>query len=40
MFVKPADVSGLQYNQLSSLPPGLSLGNNSLNEAIPVEIGR
>ncbi|CAL0302207.1 unnamed protein product [Lupinus luteus] len=40
VFANAKNVSLLQYNQLSKLPPALYLGNNSLNGSIPGEIGR
>ncbi|XP_061359238.1 tyrosine-sulfated glycopeptide receptor 1-like [Gastrolobium bilobum] len=39
LFANANNVSQLQYNQLSNLPPAIYLGHNSLNDSIPTEIG-
>ncbi|KAL6496895.1 hypothetical protein OROGR_028824 [Orobanche gracilis] len=39
VFIRPDNISFFQYNQLSSLPPSIYIGNNNLNGTIPVEIG-
>ncbi|XP_027350337.1 tyrosine-sulfated glycopeptide receptor 1-like [Abrus precatorius] len=40
LFANANNVSQMQYNQISNLPPAIYLGNNSLNGSIPKEIGQ
>ncbi|KAG5044539.1 hypothetical protein JHK87_008454 [Glycine soja] len=40
LFANANNVSQMQYNQISNLPPAIYLGNNSLNGSIPIEIGK
>lgn len=40
VFIKPANGSGLQYNQLTELPPAIYLQNNTLHGMILPQIGQ